>query len=78
MSRRPNDQQPEKLSDTIGDLVDFFDATEALSGPQVGDVVVFLKQLLPDLHVFAKDMEQAAQQRHDQRHKELCHNLSDD
>jgi hypothetical protein len=63
MFRRPHDQQPEKLSEQIGDLVEFFNTTEALSGPQVGDVVVFLKQLLPDLREFAKDMEQAEQQR---------------
>src|SRR5690348_5339358 len=57
---RPNG---EPTSAIIADLVAFFDSTEALTGAQVGEVVVFLKQLLPDLRDFAADMEQAALQR---------------
>src|SRR5690242_17428236 len=52
----------EPISNTIARLVELLDSTEALTGPQVGDVVVFLKQLLPDLHAFAQAMEHADRQ----------------
>jgi hypothetical protein len=45
------------MSDTLGRFIAHLDATEALSGKQVCELVGFLKRHLPQLRAFAADCE---------------------